>query len=173
MPDQDFILQAVKAKLIADLPEATENVTWIDDAPLPYGSELPHFGDHMFSISASDGHYPDEESNGGSLCFTHEESGCVVTHMRRLHLDNVQELDQAIAVEKRAMFKMKPRIISSILIDHSETGFKKRWQPLFKQGKPLFVNQIRITASVAPKRHQNWPMLYQYFAFRYSFRLDV
>ena len=38
---QSMVILAIKARLLEKIPEAFENNTWIDDAPIPFGKDPP------------------------------------------------------------------------------------------------------------------------------------
>ena len=91
------------------------------------------------------------------------------------HLDDTKKLTNIIVSnQRRSMLKMKHDILSALLIETTkfpgEAGVTSSspWHPVDSNGSKLF-DTLHPTVYVAPKRHKNWPMLYQYVELKFTF----
>ena len=174
---QSMVILAIKARLLEKIPEAFENNTWIDDAPIPFGKDPPPT-QHSFTLVADDGHFDPDWS--GNACSLKETTTVTITHMQLLQLDDTKKLSNIIAEnEKRSMLRIKHDILASLLFqeagevpDEEPGRHYSPWRPQSATKRYLF-DSLHPTVYVSPKRHKDWPMLYQYIEFRFTFVLKL
>jgi len=168
---QSEIALALRQRLINNLGQvATSSNTWIDDAPLPWGKDPPPY-QNCFSIMLNDGFFDREWS--GSPCSLKEFSGFVITHMLKLHLDQPKHLTQVIAEAEQSMLWVKKAILTAYLSEPTgNQASRAPWRPKSANGKYLW-DFIQPKNYVAPKRHQDWPLLYQQTEFQMTFYWDL
>jgi hypothetical protein len=164
---QSEIALAVRSRIIQEIEGANESNVWIDDAPLPFGNDPPPF-QNCFSVCVDDGNF--DADWGGSTCALKEHSGVFITHMQKPQLDDSKKLTHATALN---MLMVKKQILAAMLIDRTPgISTKLPWRPIGESGRPLW-DQIRPSLAISPKRQQNWPLLYQYIKFDFTFFWDL
>ena len=172
---QSEIVLAIKARLADKINEVHANNIWLDDAPIPFGKDAPPT-QNSFTLMVDDGHF--DQDWGGSTCALKETTSVIITHMQKLQLDDTKKLTQIIAAAESSMLKMKRNILSAMLVEYTEVNpdssmfAKHPWRPKNSDGKFLW-DQLHPVSYVSPKRHKDWPLLYQYIEFRFSFFWDL
>lgn len=165
---QSEIALAIQQRVINLVPGATKVNCWIDDAPLPLGKDPPPH-ERSFSIVMGDGAYDPEW--GGAACVLKETARVAITHMAKIQLDPAKKLTNAIAANNRSMLRVKREILAAMLIE-TINGAKGAWRPKSVSGR-YFWDTIRPVNYESPKRHQEWPLLYQILDFQFSFFWDL
>lgn len=171
MDFQSEIMLAFQARILHKIPLANNMNCWIDDAPLPLGKDPPPH-ENSFSICPGDGRY--DPDWGGAICALKEHTTVSITHMAKIQIDDAKKLTHAIAASERSMLKIKRQLLATFLNDApaSNPTAKQPWRPKSVSGK-FFWDSLRPVSYVSPKRHQDWPLLYQILEFQFAFFWDL
>jgi hypothetical protein len=164
-----IIAQAISAKLKREIEICNDNNTWFDDAELPFGGDPPPL-QNSFAIVLDDGSF--DRQWGGSPCSLKMTQGVTISHLQRWEQDNTKQLSRVIADSETSMLDFAYQILSTVLTESHPNNILVPWVPTDEDGKQLF-DSIRAVSYVSPKRHQNWPLLYQYIKFELTLSWDL
>lgn len=159
------LLLAYKARLVDQIPFFTNVNTWIDDAPLP--ADDPKDVMYGCSLSLTDSTF---QMLGNNPCHTAESVGVVVTPMRRLPDEANPRLDMSIAGDERpfSLLRAKQLILSAILKKSPETF--EGWKPTDADGNLVLLDHIAVVTATAPRRAEDWPLLFLSITFQNEFQ---
>jgi hypothetical protein len=175
MNPQKQICHAIENRLIDKIPAANRNTLGWDDQPVPKDEPPSH---QFFNLCMDDGRFDPEW--GGSTCSFKEHTAITVCYMRRMEIDDAKKLAHIVWRHDDSMADMKLAILNALIVDYTETDpignpdvyAKHPWTPTDDTGRRL-SDQLHPGPNINPKRHQNWPFLYQYIEFNFTLNWNL